>query len=108
MSQADVWVFVLGDIGRSPRMQYHALSLLEGSSRTVRFFGHMARADGIREELLSANASGRLSFVPIPAVCVPHPEVATLPRTDRIDLTRRCDVSSRMQAQATPEPSASR
>jgi hypothetical protein len=69
MRQADVWVFVLGDIGRSPRMQYHAISLLEESQRTIRFFGHMASADGMREELLSANASGRLSFAPIPAMC---------------------------------------
>ena len=29
MSRPCVWVVVLGDFGRSPRMQYHALSLAD-------------------------------------------------------------------------------
>ena len=43
MSRPCVWVVVLGDFGRSPRMQYHALSLADQVIGTERLRGERAR-----------------------------------------------------------------
>lgn len=68
----DVWILVLGDVGRSPRMQYHALSVLRESHRTVRFFGYLQSPDGLRPELIEARQAGRLVLVNVWRMCAPR------------------------------------
>ena len=60
-----VVVLVLGDVGRSPRMQYHALSLARTRRARVRLVGFRgercvpeveAEADTIEQTLLTAKA----------------------------------------------------
>jgi hypothetical protein len=55
-------------------MQYHAMSILQASGRTVRFFGLLESVDGIRPELEDAQFAGRLQFVGVYnmyALCAP-------------------------------------
>ncbi|KAL4891142.1 glycosyl transferases group 1-domain-containing protein [Aspergillus ambiguus] len=61
--QTTVQVLVLGDIGRSPRMQYHALSIAKG--------GGQVDIIGYRESEVHPDISSdpRISIVPLP----PHP-----------------------------------
>jgi hypothetical protein len=84
----DVWIVVLGDIGRSPRMQFHAMSLVQSSARTIRFFGFVESVDGIRPELLDAQTSGRLQFVPVYNMYAPS--VAHTIAADNLVLTYAC------------------
>lgn len=44
--QASVQILVLGDLGRSPRMQYHALSFLKHGG-TVQLIGHLGESVSI-------------------------------------------------------------
>lgn len=47
MARQSVAVVVLGDIGRSPRMQYHALSLVNQAHMSVDFIGYTDTAPSI-------------------------------------------------------------
>lgn len=57
-----LWVVVLGDFGRSPRMQYHCMSLLTEYDVNVHVFAQSNELQGIIPELLDAKASGRLKL----------------------------------------------
>lgn len=66
-----VWVVVLGDFGRSPRMQYHCLSLLQLYDSKIHVFTQTTNLQGILPELLAAKGAGRLNLWPILQMCVP-------------------------------------
>jgi hypothetical protein len=68
-SQLRVWVLVLGDVGRSPRMQYHATSLLQQTAAGVCIMGVLSSLDGLRPELVQAYSAGRLQLAGIPEWC---------------------------------------
>ena len=57
------WVVVLGDLGRSPRMQNHALSLLQATAGPVRVVAQLQSLDGVPAALLHAP---RVSFSDLP------------------------------------------
>lgn len=65
------WVVVLGDFGRSPRMQYHAISLLQTTRYDVRVIAFFGNGDGIRPELTCEAFQGRVKFSNVPALCAP-------------------------------------
>eukprot|EP00892_Ulva_mutabilis_P011555 jgi/Ulvmu1/8772/UM048_0027.1 len=64
-SAGTVWVVVLGDFGRSPRMQYHCLSLLQLYDSKIHVFAQTNQLQGILPELLAAKAAGCLTVWPI-------------------------------------------
>jgi hypothetical protein len=64
-----VWVVVLGDFGRSPRMQYHCMSLLKEYDVNVHVFAQSTDLQGVVPELLDAKASGRLQLWRILQTC---------------------------------------
>lgn len=68
MSQKSVCVVVLGDIGRSPRMQYHSLSLAEeGHKVDIVGYGETEPLDEIkRKELISYHY-----LLPVPNLHLP-------------------------------------
>ena len=57
-----LWVVVLGDLGRSPRMQYHCMSLLKEYDVNVHVFAQSNDLQGVVLELLQAKATGRLQL----------------------------------------------
>lgn len=69
-SAGTVWVVVLGDFGRSPRMQYHCLSLLQLYDCKIHVFTQTNNHQGILPELLAAKGAGRLTVWPILQMCV--------------------------------------
>ncbi|KAL4858545.1 UDP-glycosyltransferase TURAN [Chlorella vulgaris] len=58
------WVMVLGDVGRSPRMQYHASSLCKTPGYEVVLIGYSGAA--LIEELQQPLADGKLSLAYLP------------------------------------------
>ncbi|KAI3428089.1 hypothetical protein D9Q98_006472 [Chlorella vulgaris] len=58
------WVMVLGDVGRSPRMQYHASSLCKTPGYEVVLIGYSGAA--LIEELQQPLANGKLSLAYLP------------------------------------------
>jgi hypothetical protein len=49
-----LWVVVLGDFGRSPRMQYHCLSLIRKYDVNIHVFAQSNNLQGVIPELLDA------------------------------------------------------
>jgi hypothetical protein len=60
------WVLVIGDIGRSPRMQYHAISILQQAKVPVLLIGFVRSLDGLRSELLQAHRERKLHLASLP------------------------------------------
>ncbi|PRW56830.1 chitobiosyldiphosphodolichol beta-mannosyltransferase-like isoform X1 [Chlorella sorokiniana] len=58
------WVMVLGDVGRSPRMQYHASSLCKTPGYEVTLIGYQGAA--LVEELKAPAGDGRLTLAYLP------------------------------------------
>lgn len=69
-SAGTVWVVVLGDFGRSPRMQYHCLSLLQLYDSKIHVFAQTNHLQGILPELLAAKTTRRLNIWSIMQMCV--------------------------------------
>lgn len=81
-SKATVQILVLGDIGRSPRMQYHAMSIAKRGG-LVDIIGYHGALSALDTRLYLANclpesephpdvsSDSRISVVPLP----PHPSV---------------------------------
>eukprot|EP00887_Chlorella_sp_A99_P002063 scaffold18.g2063.t1 len=59
-----VWVMVLGDLGRSPRMQYHTLSLCRTDGYDVHLIGQ--RGSALIPDLQKHQAAGRLAVHYVP------------------------------------------
>jgi urease alpha subunit len=57
-----LWVVVLGDFGRSPRMQYHCLSLIRKYDVNIHVFAQSNNLQGVIPELLDARNSGQLKL----------------------------------------------
>ncbi|KAL4443535.1 hypothetical protein ABPG75_011272 [Micractinium tetrahymenae] len=69
------WVMVLGDVGRSPRMQYHASSLCKTPGYEVTLIGYQGAA--LIDELQGPAADGRLTVAYLPDL---PPLLRRLPR----------------------------
>lgn len=61
-----VQILVLGDIGRSPRMQYHALSIAKygGQVDIIGYHGELRRAEIWHSLMNYSNTSGRIGNTP--------------------------------------------
>ncbi|GAB4824035.1 hypothetical protein N2152v2_011081 [Parachlorella kessleri] len=64
MAPRRAWVMVLGDVGRSPRMQYHTVSLCSTPGYHVTLVGY--RGSELIQGLQKAEAEGRLAVGYIP------------------------------------------
>jgi beta-1,4-mannosyltransferase len=98
-----VWVVVLGDLGRSPRMQFHALSLLAAARARVTLLGYAGA------ELLPAlaphAAAGALAVRHLPP---PPAWLARLPRPAALALKAALQLLALLWAMlvAMPRPDA--
>ncbi|KAL6770082.1 hypothetical protein ACKKBG_A33530 [Auxenochlorella protothecoides x Auxenochlorella symbiontica] len=75
------WVVVLGDVGRSPRMQYHTLSLCKTPGYTIDLIGQ--RGSPILNDLQAHVKHGRLRVTYLPE---PPAALARCPRALRLVL----------------------
>lgn len=78
--KTSVQILVLGDIGRSPRMQYHALSIARQGGDVV-IIGYKGTH---RIPLLYTK--GKLTRIAIPTESDPHPEIMSHPRISIVPL----------------------
>jgi len=71
MTAPHVLILVLGDAGRSPRMQYHALSLLQsGCDVTLCGYGGNRLIEPLEQQIeRGSSPSPFFTFCPLP----PHP-----------------------------------